>query len=568
MISVEKVDTLEGFDALRDDWDRLLAKSDFRTIFQTFDWLRTWWKVFGDNKQMYILVIRQEDVVIGIAPFMLEEARSLGKSGRVIRFIGTPNVDYADIMAEDKEPVIAQVADYLMCNEADWTSIELGQVSERSSTMKTLKRLFGEKGAKFRADEIETCFSYVYEGDEADRSTFTLKKNRTLKTAINVLGKNKGLVLERITDLPSLHRHLTVLFSLHIKRWAGTPTPSKFTDEKNREFYKELVEALVPSDRIYFVTLRNGDVPVACCFSFGYEKTINLYTVAMNPYFHKRSPGLLFFTLQAELLIRQGFALDYSRGAQPYKSGLTNGHSTNHQITVFRRKLDYLRATVYENSKKTGIGKIVRSNRRVQYYKLRLTNLLQRWGIAGLMWRIIVLTVKSIIDYKAFYVFRHHGRQETVSSPRIDVEIKMLGIEDADLIATFYGVREGSDKHRTIIRRFESKAECFAVFHNGNIVYISWALFNEDSWRYYKLSLKAGENEVIISDVLASPIYRNMGLYTYMLGYKLNKYSREGCRVLCVIDKSNIAALKVTRKFGFDRVRTFRRLRLFSRWVL
>jgi hypothetical protein len=353
-----------------------------------------------------------------------------------------------------------------------------------------------------------------------------------------------------------------------MNRWSGTVTPSKFTDAGNREFYHELINALGPSDRIYFIMLRNGDVPVACCLSFKYEKTINLYTVAMNPYFLKRSPGLLFFTLQAEILVRQGFTVDYSRGAQQYKSLLTNRDSANCQVTIFRRKSDYLRTTVYGNIKKSKAIRLILGNRKVQYYKLRFTRLLRRGGLRSLILRVIASAFESIVEYRTFYLFRHDGSQENIPSPKINVEIKMLGVEDADRIATFYGVREGSDKHKTIVRRFENRADCFAAFHNGNIVYISWTLFGEDFWSDYNLSIKPESDEVVFSDALASPIYRGIGLSAHVLAYKLNKYSREGYNALSASAKSNIPALKATSKFSFKRIRTYRKLKFFSRWVL
>jgi hypothetical protein len=73
MVSVERIGTLQGLDGLRDVWDRLLVRSDFKNIFMTFDWLRTWWKIFGDDKELYVLVIRSEDTIIGIAPLMLKK---------------------------------------------------------------------------------------------------------------------------------------------------------------------------------------------------------------------------------------------------------------------------------------------------------------------------------------------------------------------------------------------------------------------------------------------------------------------------------------------------------------
>jgi len=568
MISVEKIETLQDLDDLRSVWDQLLAKSDFRNIFLTFDWPRTWWKVFGDDKELYVLLVKSGAEIIGIAPLMREKAKKLGRTVKIIRFIGTPNIDYADFIGENKRLIVEHVTGYLFRNREDWFRVELDQISERSSTLSHLQACLRTSKRPFTTREIETCFAYIYEGKENDRTDFSIRKRKAIRHAINSFKKAGGLNIEIIGDFIKAKQNLAIIFQLHINRWEATPTPSKFLNPKHRQFHEDLLDKLWSQNNILLVVLRTANLPIAYWFNFEYGSIIYHHTMAFNKYLSRRSPGKLLAILASELFVRQGFDLDFSRGATDYKVSLANRTYHNFQTTMYGQRLDYISATVIESIKKRKVIRAILRNQRIQYCKLKITGILQEKGLRVLIRRFLEYVLMRIMEYKVFYVFRHDGRHETIPSPGIEVEIKMLGIEDVDQIATFYGVREDSDKHKTMIQRFEEKADCFAAFHNGNIVYVSWTLFGEDYWSDYKLLIKAKDNEVIFSDALASPIYRGMGLYTHVLAYKLNKYSREGYRALSVVEKSNTAALKATAKFGFKRLPTYQKLKLFSRWVL
>ena len=52
MLQVEYLTSVAAFDALRDDWEQLLAVSPDATIFQTWEWVRNWYQHFGDRRKL------------------------------------------------------------------------------------------------------------------------------------------------------------------------------------------------------------------------------------------------------------------------------------------------------------------------------------------------------------------------------------------------------------------------------------------------------------------------------------------------------------------------------------
>ena len=76
MITVQEVTTRTGFEQLEPEWNALLTRSASNNIVLTFEWMSTWWQVFGDRgRQLYILVAREGDNIVGIAPLLRRTIR-------------------------------------------------------------------------------------------------------------------------------------------------------------------------------------------------------------------------------------------------------------------------------------------------------------------------------------------------------------------------------------------------------------------------------------------------------------------------------------------------------------
>ena len=99
--TLEIVTDNTGFDALETDWNTLIEECG-ASIYQAFEWLRTWWKYFGANNHSFalrIIVVNRCDRIIGIAPFLIGRVHTLAVVGfRELVFIGYRPSDYLDVL--------------------------------------------------------------------------------------------------------------------------------------------------------------------------------------------------------------------------------------------------------------------------------------------------------------------------------------------------------------------------------------------------------------------------------------------------------------------------------------
>lgn len=72
-------------------WDELVAASTEDNPFRRWLWNWTWWKHYGQGRRLAILVARENGVLIGLAPFFLQD-RASRPIGRTLRLLGSTDV--------------------------------------------------------------------------------------------------------------------------------------------------------------------------------------------------------------------------------------------------------------------------------------------------------------------------------------------------------------------------------------------------------------------------------------------------------------------------------------------
>lgn len=566
MIEVDRIDNVESIERIKPRWKELLAQSETDVVFLLPEWLHTWWTIYGARKDLYLLVARDGDAIIGIAPFMRTVSSRMGIKSKVIEFIGTPNIDYADIIASDKRKVIAAILNYLERRQSDWTRIQLSQIPEYSSTPALFRELCPGMGGGLDIREIESCSAFVFEGSDQERAAFEFKRSKTVKSAINFFQREKGLFNGQLKEPETVKRYLPLLFQLHVNRWEGTPTPSKFLDEQHRRFYEELLVAM--PENISFYCIRHGDIPVACSFNFRYKDKIYFYTLAINQFYKRRSPGQITFVLQGDDYVRSGYALDYSRGAYGYKSIFANRASKNYQVTIFSGASELWRTKAVDRLKATKTVTRILQSKTFQDLRIRFVRKIREHGIKGIalgmLGKLGGIFNRYIIEYREFFVMRFDGIPDLSVESRIPVQFKRLTAEDAENIVTFYGAREDSPKHKTVIERFQKNADCFAATHNGHIVSIYWGLYHTDYHAELNLSLTPQSDEVILSDAYTTPIYRGMKILPFLMARQLQEYRTKGFKAVAGVARKNKPSRRVLSGFNFKHVKTIRYLRIFG----
>src|SRR3954470_14710737 len=96
MISIRTIDTTEGFAALAPAWEALHGEAPSTSIFTSWLWQREWWRVYGEDRPLRILVATEGGATVGILPLYIQTSKVAGFPVRYLRPVGTGGDTYPD----------------------------------------------------------------------------------------------------------------------------------------------------------------------------------------------------------------------------------------------------------------------------------------------------------------------------------------------------------------------------------------------------------------------------------------------------------------------------------------
>ncbi len=123
-LAILVIDDPRDFGAMEEEWNGLSRDAPLATAFQSWAWLYSWWEFYGEDYQLRIITVRDRDLLVGLAPLMLERRWGFSR----LLFIGngdTGMTNYLDVLArqgwEDavSEAVVRSLRGMGSCHVAD-----------------------------------------------------------------------------------------------------------------------------------------------------------------------------------------------------------------------------------------------------------------------------------------------------------------------------------------------------------------------------------------------------------------------------------------------------------------
>lgn len=320
-------------------WNDLLARSDTNTVFQTHEWITSWWQIFGAGRSLRIIAVFDRHRLVGLAPLMEER----GEPGTtLLRFIGDGNSDYCDfLLAEPRLPVLRQIVAALAEQRGRWRTLRLNNIPQRSFTAQNIRPLCAEVHLMPLIRQRIDCPTLVFDPSPA-RAESVLRKS-SLRRPSNYFRAHGKVEFTELTSVDQALSLLPVFFEQHQQRWRGTGSPSLFTDPRVRDFYRVLLERLLPTGWLVFSVVTFDDRPLAFHFGFDYDRRYYWYKPSFDIGHRQHSPGnlLLRFLLQ-RALERNCREFDFTIGNEEFKRRYSNTLRRNLCLDIFSRRPAYL----------------------------------------------------------------------------------------------------------------------------------------------------------------------------------------------------------------------------------
>lgn len=553
MITVEEIGSLQVLDSYKESWNALLQNSDTNVVFLTYEYCRSFWEVYGDEQELFVLIAKKDSEVIGIAPLTIRTVRWFGRSKRRVEFIGSQQSDYIDfIIPLGNEDVLRCFYQYLWSVRSRWDVISLEQIPESSSTIFIQKHLH-ELNASFSVWLGSSCPIVQVEGcrEEVQKK---INKQKTLRNCINRLKRIGDLEYGCAKDVEEGLCYVDSFFQLHINRWKDTITPSKFYKEHQRQFYRQLVRTLGDKGWLHLAYLNLNDVPIALIFGFEYNGSLSVHRTVYDSFYFKYSVGRMIVRYAVQYCLDNGLKnLDLLAGAEEYKGYITNDVLRTQQIHIYKSLMSKLLGQFNYIVRKYPPFSCVFSDGKIWRFRMNLRKYRMRYGTIELIKKIIHRATSHIIDFSSNQIFQCSQEPTEESTPKYPLEIRVGNNADLNLIASFYGHYEKSPQVAELKKRLEQGDKPYLAYCGKALAHIAWVCQRRkvemgEIWG----SVALGEDEAYIMDCHTSFIFRGKGIYPAVLQRIWKDLAAEKIIKVYIGSKaSNKASLDGIQKAGF-----------------
>lgn len=251
------------------EWDEAVARLG-GPIYQTFDWLQTWWELYGRDRQLRLFVFQTADQTVGILPFYLETFGWGPLKTTVVRLVGAnipPKTFNPPVTPEYAPAVLAGAVRHLF--RADGCDLlALGPVSDAWPGSHACRRLAEQEdclrwvsSCRYAPHGVQTWFSLPATFEEYLKSLGSTERKNRLKR-MRHLEKGRQVTTDMVADPGLVEQEFDTFVRQHARQWQAVGKGGHFTAWPQGEVYNRAqVKAQARHGRVrFFRMLVDGQV--------------------------------------------------------------------------------------------------------------------------------------------------------------------------------------------------------------------------------------------------------------------------------------------------------------------
>jgi len=349
-LSCRQIQNYDDLAKLTPDWDNLVSKSDFPDIFSTAGFARAWWRAYGENRNMNVVIVEDANENLRlIAPF-----QSKKETPGNWELIGRPRGDYTNLIMEAGDYESLDALFNWLNDQNHWRIVTLRRIPGTSSLLNFFKKPYDATLTKFEKlyrwlnigswmvhqeprHEHPICNGIAFQSmQDVLQHTHHRRKTNWFKT-------QGEFEYQIVTDPSEIKSYLPEFFELHIKEW-GKKSKSFLTDQADRNFYLYIVDEMATYNALRFdrITL-NGNL-IAAHLGFHWAGRLYYWLACFDSDYAKGSPGRLLLENIIDSALKLGLKeLDMLFGMEEYKQQFRSEIRKTGAITIYRSPLQAAR---------------------------------------------------------------------------------------------------------------------------------------------------------------------------------------------------------------------------------
>jgi CelD/BcsL family acetyltransferase involved in cellulose biosynthesis len=284
-MKIHVVNRYDDFKQLREQWNKLLFKSLHPMVFLTHQWIDVWWKAFGEDKELFILLVQDGHDVVAIAPFMINKGQHIvvGETNtrvevKKIEFLANAHTPRADLILRDDKPIEAceAITEFLLNDRRDsWDLLSLTYLLGSSPAAKYLKASLTEHGVHYKEySQMSTPYVPITDcwNDYFNKLQPRFRRNLVSRMRKLVECGNINLMVYR--DVDGLGDILKEVFNVAAMSWKAKEGTALSSTIQSRKFYTELAYAAAKEGWLELFILYLERKPMVFDFCLRYDNKL------------------------------------------------------------------------------------------------------------------------------------------------------------------------------------------------------------------------------------------------------------------------------------------------------
>jgi CelD/BcsL family acetyltransferase involved in cellulose biosynthesis len=333
----EVVRDYDSFVALEHEWNDAVERAQIPHPFLRHEWVRTWWDSFaasprfarsGDaGTQLHVIVVRDQEHIVGIAPLMREHAVVYGLPVRRLALIAndhTPRTDF--VVAGDESEIYRAIWNSLGAEMDRCDVLQLTQLPRTSPTISAMSHLTSAE--HLRSGTWKSCDSPYLELTgtwESYWASLSAKFRSNVRNRLTRLNQIGTPALEILSDKTAIAAALDDAWRLEASGWKDQEGTSIASDPAVRSFYTLLAERAAECGWLRLLFLTVGGKRIAVSYSAVYDGRLFLLKTGHDREFHACSPFKLLTYLATQEAYARGLReIDFLGDTEPWKQEWTS----------------------------------------------------------------------------------------------------------------------------------------------------------------------------------------------------------------------------------------------------
>jgi CelD/BcsL family acetyltransferase involved in cellulose biosynthesis len=200
-------------------------------------------------------------------------------------------------------------------------------------------------------------------------------RSRQFRYAANRIRKSEHGVFEVFHDDTNLDSWVSEFCETHIKRWAGTPTPSAYQHKSRRDFLRECLQAWSKDHVLLRFSVSVEGKRIGFSINLIQDHTLIGHSTTYDPDFRKLSPGKSLIYYMGEWMLDHDIReFDFGYGDEEYKYALANKDKVLKRFFISHRRniIFIIKAKAISNIRRNErIYKFYRHQVKVRFNQLR-----------------------------------------------------------------------------------------------------------------------------------------------------------------------------------------------------